>query len=322
MRGLQTSENQVDRQGPRFRHLLGSWRKVARTSAIAALSAGVILGLSGCIEGPITLSGSGTTVVTVGWSGTVTRGQPEGYPFPIGDLLIICSVDEDSCNTESGLFLVFLPENASEMQLTTSTPVYSPLSSSFVPLPQGRYLMVALGADVESETPGVIGEPMLFTLTDGMDRTIWYQSIARDDASSACPDGWEPSWAQWHHDGAGGYVCNMESYMYYPDIPVAGFSSETDDTSWRQSFGRASADTSCPDGFAGSWAQWPNDGKGGYVCNKKSASRAAADAAASRLATARLNLDKVDMDSVQGPLNQVIGLALKAFGNVTPTSGN
>jgi len=318
---IQASDNQLDRQGPRIRHRLGSWRKVARTGAIAALSAGVILGLSGCIEGPITLSGSGTPVVTVGWSGTVTTSQPEGYPFPIGDLLILCSVDAEDCNPTSGLFLVFLPENASEIQLTTSTLAYAPFRSSFVPLEQGNYLMLAIGTNGDSETPVMIGGPFYFSLTDGMDRTIWYQSIGRDNASSPCADGWEPSWAQWHHDGAGGYVCNMESYMYHPDIPVADSSAKTDDTGSRQSFGRASAQTVCPDGYAGSWAQWPNDGKGGYVCNEKSTSEAAADAAISRLAGSRYNLDKVDMQSVQGPLNNVIDLAMKAFRNVTPTSG-
>jgi hypothetical protein len=35
---------------------------------------------------------------------------------------------------------------------------------------------------------------------------------------------------------------------------------------WEQGTGRAAADEACADGWAASWAQWPNDGKGGWVC--------------------------------------------------------
>jgi hypothetical protein len=37
---------------------------------------------------------------------------------------------------------------------------------------------------------------------------------------------------------------------------------------WMQSIGRDAATSSCPVGYAGSWAAWPNGGKGGYVCDK------------------------------------------------------
>lgn len=40
----------------------------------------------------------------------------------------------------------------------------------------------------------------------------WFQAYARG-ASVACLTGWNPSWAQWPGDGAGGYVCNREIYM-------------------------------------------------------------------------------------------------------------
>lgn len=36
---------------------------------------------------------------------------------------------------------------------------------------------------------------------------------------------------------------------------------------WRQAFARASDDT-CPTGWNPSWAQWPNDGTGGFVCQR------------------------------------------------------
>jgi hypothetical protein len=37
---------------------------------------------------------------------------------------------------------------------------------------------------------------------------------------------------------------------------------------WFQAIARTSATASCPAGYGGSWAQWPNDGRGGYVCNR------------------------------------------------------
>lgn len=37
---------------------------------------------------------------------------------------------------------------------------------------------------------------------------------------------------------------------------------------WLQSFARASAATTCPSGYGSSWAQWPNGGRGGFVCNR------------------------------------------------------
>jgi hypothetical protein len=37
---------------------------------------------------------------------------------------------------------------------------------------------------------------------------------------------------------------------------------------WMQSMARDTATATCPAGYAGSWAAWPNGGKGGYVCDK------------------------------------------------------
>jgi len=37
---------------------------------------------------------------------------------------------------------------------------------------------------------------------------------------------------------------------------------------WQQAIGRASATATCPDGYTGSWATWPNRGTGGFVCNR------------------------------------------------------
>ncbi len=43
---------------------------------------------------------------------------------------------------------------------------------------------------------------------------------------------------------------------------------------WVQAFARPSAATTCPPGWAGSWAQWPNDQRGGFVCDRTIANSA------------------------------------------------
>jgi hypothetical protein len=50
---------------------------------------------------------------------------------------------------------------------------------------------------------------------------------------------------------------------------TSGDGSEPDMTLWHQSISRSSSDAACPSGYAASWAQWPNDHKGGWVCNRE-----------------------------------------------------
>ena len=50
---------------------------------------------------------------------------------------------------------------------------------------------------------------------------------------------------------------------------TSGDVSESDKTLWQQSIGRISSDAACPTGYSASWAQWPNDNKGGWVCNRE-----------------------------------------------------
>ena len=38
---------------------------------------------------------------------------------------------------------------------------------------------------------------------------------------------------------------------------------------WLQSYGRASAAEVCAEGWGPSWAQWPNDGTGGWTCDRE-----------------------------------------------------
>jgi len=50
---------------------------------------------------------------------------------------------------------------------------------------------------------------------------------------------------------------------------TTGDGSEPDMTLWHQSISRSSSEAACPSGYAASWAQWPNDHKGGWVCNRE-----------------------------------------------------
>ena len=39
--------------------------------------------------------------------------------------------------------------------------------------------------------------------------------------------------------------------------------------SWLQSYARLSPDEECAEGWGPSWAQWPNDGAGGWTCDRQ-----------------------------------------------------
>ena len=49
-----------------------------------------------------------------------------------------------------------------------------------------------------------------------------------------------------------------------PDILIE---NPVNNTIWFQSYGRERDSDPCMAGYSPSWAQWPNDGRGGYVCN-------------------------------------------------------
>ncbi|MBI1350236.1 MAG: hypothetical protein GC156_03875 [Actinomycetales bacterium] len=44
--------------------------------------------------------------------------------------------------------------------------------------------------------------------------------------------------------------------------------SPMDLTPWLKAYARGGQDVTCEDGWSPSWAQWPNDGQGGWVCEK------------------------------------------------------
>lgn len=52
------------------------------------------------------------------------------------------------------------------------------------------------------------------------DLTVWIWSVGRWLETDTCPEGYNPSWAQWPNDGTGGWVCDKYTYAYYPGVPV------------------------------------------------------------------------------------------------------
>ncbi|MBI1350242.1 MAG: hypothetical protein GC156_03910 [Actinomycetales bacterium] len=52
------------------------------------------------------------------------------------------------------------------------------------------------------------------------DLSIWLQSVGRWAQTDECPEGYNPSWAQWPNDGQGGWVCDKYTYAYYPGVAV------------------------------------------------------------------------------------------------------
>ena len=49
-------------------------------------------------------------------------------------------------------------------------------------------------------------------------------------------------------------------------VQIGGMSTPIPD--WVQGYGRGSAADACLDGWSPSWEQWPNGGRGGYVCTR------------------------------------------------------
>ncbi len=52
------------------------------------------------------------------------------------------------------------------------------------------------------------------------------------------------------------------------EAPTPNSASTSTPPPWLQSHGRLSASDTCEAGWSSSWAQWPNGGTGGFVCNR------------------------------------------------------
>ena len=225
--------------------------------------------LSGCIGEPIEVSGSG--VITVSWQGTAERAadQTQPAPFSWGDTLLFCAPGLSVCDQTNWLYALLPPVLSTGVQVSAASQVQN-RDFETVELPAGSYSMRVLnfrgspGAPLYGSVGGVfqveIAEPT------ARDLSIWHQSVGRPSADAACPSGFTRSWAEWPNNGSGGFVCNRMIYKYYPESPVyvAGTPNMSD---WLVSIGRSDASADCPPDFQKSWAQWPNDGSGGFVCN-------------------------------------------------------
>jgi hypothetical protein len=71
-------------------------------------------------------------------------------------------------------------------------------------------------------------------------------------------------------NGPGTFLIQALDNTYYTIVVNGGtpLSGPKDLTIWLQSVGRWAQTDSCPAGYSPSWAQWPNGGTGGWVCDK------------------------------------------------------
>jgi hypothetical protein len=218
----------------------------------------------------VTATGSG--VVTISWASSVADVTDPDYGAAAfdgtyGDRLAICADTVASCDPDTGPILYFYDPADGDMSavLSTGTTV-SVATGGTTTLPSGSYTLQAIGYDLPDwQVRGALLS-IVIGPTGTKDLTVWHQSVQRPSQDAACPRGYDPSWAQWPNDGAGGYVCDRQVYAYYPDEPVRGPGWDSAAPQWLQSVGRAGATAPCPEGYDPGWAQWPNDGAGGYVC--------------------------------------------------------
>lgn len=235
---------------------------------MGALAAFSILFLTGCIAAPVTATGSG--VVTIAWASR--DGDPPGAaaysPETGGDRLALCAPDVGECTPSTGPILYFYDptEGATSAVLAEGTSVLTPAGQE-ASVPAGRYVLQAVGynSSGQSQAVGALLSIYLGSVAE-RDLTVWHQSVERSSQDSTCSIGFTPSWAEWPHEGKGGFVCNRQVYAYYPDEPVPAEGQAPNGPAWLQSYGRESADQDCAEGYRPSWAQWPGEGQGGYTC--------------------------------------------------------
>jgi len=225
----------------------------SRTGKSAALTAGLLavaVIATGCTT-TFTTSGSGTVTIT------------SSVASPLNTITYICSGRTSTCAPSDPFEYTFSPPLGTvEVDVTPGFPVKD-TSGNSVELPAGVYT-VGIYDGIFLAGTVVID---VFA-TQERDLTIWHRSTSRESASDTCPDGWEASWAAWPNSGSGGFVCNNQSYAYYPDEPVPSQNSGGRAIPWQQSIGRATSETDCPVGYKPGWAQWPNNSTGGDTCER------------------------------------------------------
>jgi hypothetical protein len=238
-------------------------RRRSRTTISALASLVVVpLVLTGCITtNTVEVSGSGT--VTLTW-----QGLAEEFNGTDGDSFQFCPADLTDCRpTDAERLLTFYPaEGSTGAVLQVGTPVVLP-DGTPTTLPAGRYTLQARYI-IDPSTSQVKSQAFQITIGPTAARPVWQQSFARASADETCPRNWAPSWAQWPQDGAGGYVCDRTMFADAPDEQVPDGPRAAQGASWLQSVPRDSEDSECPDGWTPSWAQWPQDGAGGFTCDR------------------------------------------------------
>ncbi len=205
----------------------------------------------------ITTSGTGTVTITSDLSSTANT------------VAYVCPGRTSTCSSTDPYEYTFSPPLGTvEVVVTPGFPVKD-TSGNSVGLPAGEYTVGIYGSLLISDPPTEQGTVFIDVFsTQERDLTIWHKSTGRESASSTCADGWETSWAAWPNSGSGGFVCNNQSYAYYPDEPVPSQNSGERATPWQQSIGRATSETECPVGYEPGWAQWPNKYTGGHTCER------------------------------------------------------
>ena len=209
--------------------------------------------------------GSGCAVITVSGSGTDQVTISSDQPSTSNTVAYLCRGASGTCAPTDPYEYIYRPPDSTEAVTVSAGFAVEDRSGDPVALPAGRYSVGIFGSIFGNATEQ---DTVIIDLAGSQERdlSIWHQASGRGDDSAPCPDDWQPSWAQWPNDGTGGFVCNHQSYAYYPDIPVP--TGEPPSVLWHQSIARLSADEQCPSGYQPGWAQWPNEGSGGFTCTR------------------------------------------------------
>ena len=241
-------------------------------SGTCALLLVAAVALTGC---DLTATGTGAVTITFGEPAQLFNGtSPYGVsPTKSGDILAFCEAGVVCLPDTPGLIKYWYKPAAGDTQgvVTVGSLVLDP-DGNTVPLPAGSYRAegIRFGEIFGSGNFFHRGTTDFIIGGSSPDMSTTMQSTARVSADAACISGWTPSWAQWPNDGKGGYVCDRWIYTYYPDLPVPTQKQSPTAQPWQQEIGRASSEASCPNGYGPGWSQWPNNGKGGYVCARDS----------------------------------------------------
>lgn len=210
---------------------------------------------------------TGCAIITTSGSGTVTVSSNQASTA--NTIAYVCPGSTSTCGPTDPHLYRFRPQLGTLDVVVTPGLLVEDTSNNVVGLPAGQYTVGIYGSIFGS--PTLQGSVIVIDVFSAQDRdlTIWHKSTGRTSASDTCTDGWEMSWAAWPNSGSGGFVCDNQTYAYYPDEPVPSQDSRDRGIPWQQSIGRITSESECPAGYKPSWAQWPNDSMGGGTCERR-----------------------------------------------------